>query len=315
MLAVIAKTVLAGVFVKFSTHFGVATVAATIVLSTTAMAADVATDQQNIGYRIGVAFAGVHNTLGGLGILPSGGVKFEDTRASAMFDGAFAYDFAPNWGVQGDLQATAFGRPEIRDRDWTNTYGHGAVHLYHRTDNFLVGGFGGLGAHNDMGDSHRGMNYWFAGVEGKLWTGWGSFFGQAGIVDPHDEYDDGARDVPFARIGANYFIDDNWSVKADGAYGTGRKWGILANRVLDFNVESEIRPDSWPVSVFGRYEFTQLSYHPLDNDSVRFGENFHTFMVGLRFRSGSTLREADSAPGSLDLPSLGKWAAFNANEI
>ncbi|MBA8907376.1 hypothetical protein [Aminobacter ciceronei] len=146
-------------------------------------------------------------------------------------------------------------------------------------------------------------------------TGWGSVFAQAGYLDSYDRYDEGTREAPFARLGINYLLNDNWSVKLDGAYAGGKKWtDNLPNRIFDFNVESEIRPETWPVSLFTRYEFTQISYHALDSDQYRYGENFHTVMVGLKFRSGTTLHEADRAPGSLDLPSLGKWVAFNANE-
>ena len=285
-------------------------------ISSAAIAGEQTSDQQAIGYRIGLAFAGVHNTLGGLGIESSNGVRDADTRPTIMLDGTLGYDFATDWGIQGDLQAAALGRPDVRDGDRTNAYGHGAVHLYHRMDNFLVGALGGVGVHDDRGDSNREMNYWFAGAEGKMLTGWGSAFIQAGYLDSYDRYDEGTQDAPFARLGVNYFVNDNWSVKLDAAYAGGKKWEArLPNRIFDFNVESEVRPDSWPVSLFARYEFTQLSYHALDNDKDRFGENFHTFMVGLKFRSGATLREADRAPGALDLPSFGKWVAFNANEV
>ncbi len=301
---------------KSRNYLGAASAMALLCMSSAAISGEQSSGQQAIGYRIGLAFAGVHNTLGGLGIESSGGVKVADTRPTVMFDGTLGYDFAANWGIQGDLQAAALGRPDVADGDRTNAYGHGAVHLYHRTDNFLVGALGGLGIHDDRGDSNREMNYWFAGAEGKMLTGWGSVFAQAGYLDSYDRYDEGTRDAPFARLGINYFLNDNWSVKLDGAYAGGKKWtDDLPNRIFDFNVESEIRPETWPVSLFARYEFTQISYHALDSDQYRYGENFHTFMVGLKFRSGATLRDADRAPGSLDLPSFGKWVAFNANEV
>lgn len=292
-----------------------------LLLSASAQAADVAAEaaavQSAIGYRIGAAFAGVHNTEDGNGLEPSGGTNASDTRYSGIIDAAVGYDFAPNWGVQGDVYAAFFQNPDKGDLDdWTRAYGHGAAHLYYRAGDFLVGGFGGYGAHNDTGDSDESMSYWFLGAEGKVQTNWGSLFAQAGYLDSKDEYDEGTSNAPFVRLGANYFVNDNWSVKADAAYAGGIKYddNDFKSRILDFNLESEYRPDSWPVSLFGRYEYTQISYQQTGNPN-RYGDNFHTFMVGLKFRSGATLREADRAPGSLDLPSVGKWVAFNANEI
>ncbi|WP_395449033.1 hypothetical protein ACHMW7_03750 [Aminobacter sp. UC22_36] len=285
-------------------------------MSPAAIAGEQAADQQAIGYRIGLAFAGIHNTLGGLGIDPTDSVKFADTRISASFDGAIGYNFAPNWGIQGDLQGTAIGRADKPDTDWTRTYGHGAIHLYYRNDSFFLGGFGGFGLQDDVAKSNKPRAYRFVGAEAKLLTGWGSVFGQAGYVDSETRWGEGLNDAPFARLGFAYFVADNWSIKADGAYAGGTKYNEGApSRTLDFNLESEYRADAWPVSLFGRYEFTQISWHVTDSDAYSYGDNFHTFMVGLKFRSGTTLREADRAPGSLDLPSFGKWAAFSANEI
>ncbi len=291
--------------------------------STTALAADVfvmpeqEVIRSGLGYRVGLAIGAVHNTDGGWGVESNGGAAEDATRFAGFGDIAVGYEFTPNWGVQGDLVGALIDATDRGDSgDWTRAYGHAAGHAYYRFDNFLVGGFGGYGRHEDDGDSDERMSYWFAGAEGKMFTSWGSVFGQAGYLDSEDEYDEGTQEAPFARLGMNYFVSDNWSVSADGAIALGNKYGDddYNNRILDFGVGTEYRLASMPISVFGRYEFTQVSYKE-DGDDDRYGDNFHTVMAGVRFRFGDTLREADRAPGSLDLPSFGKWVAFNANEV
>jgi opacity protein-like surface antigen len=309
-------------FIKFRINAG-ATLAA-LLASTAAYAADVVeeviveTAESRIGYRIGAAFAAVHNTEGGSGVESSGGADASDTRLGGVIDATLGYEFANGIGLQGDVYGAKFEDPDEGDLDdWTDNFVHGAGHVYYRFGNVLVGAFGGYGSHDDTGDSDDSMTYWFGGAEAKMLTGWGSVFGQVGYLDSQDEYDEGTQEAPFVRLGANYFVNDNLALKIDGSYAGGDKYGpdfAYDNRILDLGLEAEYKAEAFPVSAFGRYEFTQVSWEDPD-DGEQVGDNFHTFMVGLRFRSGSTLREADGAPGSLDLPSVGKWVAYNANEV
>ena len=202
-----------------------------------------------------------------------------------MIDATLGYEFANGIGVQGDVYGAQFASPDVGDLDdWTDNYIHGAGHAYYRFDNFLVGGFGGYGSHDDTGDSDESMTYWFAGAEAKMLTGWGSVFGQLGYLDSQDEYDEGTQDAPFVRLGANYFVNDNLGLKIDGSYAGGDKYDEdYCNRILDLGLEGEYKFNTFPVSMFGRYEFTQISYKE-EGDDDRFGDNFHTFLIGLRFR-------------------------------
>lgn len=267
-----------------------------------------------ISYRFGVSAGGIHNTNGGNGLEAPVGVDYADTRYAIGLEGAVGY-LLGDFGFQLGAQLNFYGEGHDGYLDDYSQY-HGDVfgHVFYApTESWLIGAFGGIGKHEDYGDSDEPMGYWFVGAEALAQTDWGHVFGQVGYLDSYDEYDEGTQQAPFVRAGLTYFIDDNFAITAAGSLAGGRKSGSggFPNRTIGLEIEPEYKFADSPVSIFGRYEFNQISYV----DGPTYGDNFHVFKVGLRIRSDGTLRDNLSGGGGVTTPMAGQWTAYNANEI
>lgn len=270
-----------------------------------------------ITYSLGVAAGGIHNQDGGNGILSNGGADASDTRYSLSVDGTFGYYAGDGLGVLVEAKGSMYSDPAVGDLgDWTRYHADVTGHMFYSpSETFLIGAFIGVGRHDDTGDSDEDMGYWFDGIEASAGMGWGNIFGQIGYLDSFDEYDEGTQSAPFIRVGATYFIDDNFAVTAAGSLAGGVKYDDddYPNRIIGLEIEPEYKFAESPISVFARYEFNQISYETPAGD--RYGDTFHAFKVGLRIRSDGTLRDNLSGGGSLSSPMAGPWVAYNANEI
>ena len=267
-----------------------------------------------ISYSLGAAVGGLHNVYGGNGIVANQGPGASATRWSLSLDGSLGYT-AESFGFLVDGKGTVYGDEGNGDDDWTRYHADVTGHfLYSPGEAFLIGVFIGAGVHEDTGDSDENMNYWFDGIEASAGMGWGNLFGQVGYLDSVDEYDEGTKKAPFIRVGATYFLDDNFAITGAASFVGGIKLDDvdLPNRISGLEIEPEYKFADSPISVFARYEFNEISY---DDAGIRRGDTFHAFKVGLRIRSDGTLRDNLSGAGSLSSPMAGPWVAFNANEI
>lgn len=269
-----------------------------------------------VHYSLGAAVGGIHNLDGGAGIASNGGANASDTRHTFTLDGSFSYA-DDNIGVLVNGSSTFYSDPTVGDLDdWTRYHSDVAGHfLYRPSETFLIGAFIGAGMHEDTGDSDEPMYYWFDGLEVSHAMEWGNVFGQVGLLDSVDEYDEGTKMAPFIRVGGTYFLTDDFAITAAGSFAGGVKYDDpdYPNRIIGFELEPEYKFAEMPISVFARYEFNQISYeNPAGN---RFGDTFHAFKIGVRIRSDGTLRDNLSGPGSLSSPMAGPWVAYNANEI
>lgn len=266
-----------------------------------------------IHYSLGAAVGLIHNTNGGNGVESNGGADAAATRGSISLDGTLGYE-AGSFGVLLGAAGTVYTKPtEGSLDDFTTFHADVTGHAYiAASEMLLVGVFGGIGAHDDNGDSDESMRYGFAGFEAKADFDWGNAFGQVGYLNSSDEYDEGTQKAPFVRIGATYFLDDNFAISAAGSLAGGFKYGDEPNRIVSLEVEPEYKFADSPLSIFARYEFSQISY---DDSGDRYGDNFHALKVGIRLRTDGTLRENLSGGGGLSNPMAGQWVAYNANEI
>jgi hypothetical protein len=233
-------------------------------------------------------------------------VPDNDWPIGGNIEGAVGFE-GNGFGVQFDILGSLYD-PPTDDNDWTQGYLTGAVHAYARPGGVLVGAFGG-GGFSEAEDSDEEKTFWFAGLEtllsgpaGTLWIA------QGGYLDGQDEYDEGLNEAGFARLGLRAFANPNTAFLAavSGAFGQQNDGDVsLAN------LELEAEQAFGSFSVFAAYEGTMIWSDGGDDRS-----DFHAGMVGLRFRPGaSDLQTAYSAPGGLDLPSLGKWFSYTANEV
>jgi len=229
---------------------------------------------------------------------------------------ALASESATGWGGQLDILGSAFADNDLgNDRDWTRGYLTGAVHLYSRMPSGVYGAFAGGGFTEDTGDSDESQTYWFLGIEGQRQMDNTILFGQVGYLDGDDEYEEVLNQGGFARIGARRFTQSNTAYMAalSGAFGKQDNNDEDDPSALIGNIELEAEHGygSGETSLFASYEGTFVSFDGGDHNT-----NFHSFMLGLRWYPGATnLMSAYAGPGSLDLPSFGRWASFTANEV
>jgi hypothetical protein len=239
------------------------------------------------------------------------GTEDSDWNIGGHIDWAWAIEGDNGLGVQTDIRGSQFDRgDDDNDDDWTRNYLTGGLHLYHRTATGLYGAFAGTGIHDDSGDTDDEQTYWFFGAEGQWQVNNAIVFGQAGYLDADDEYEEGLNEAGFARLGGRVFKKQNLALMAavSGAFGQqDSDDAYLANLEL----EAEHAFGSGSTSLFSSYEGTFVSFDSGDHNT-----NFHSVMVGFRWRPGADdLMSVYSGPASLELPSVDRCVAYSANEI
>jgi len=186
---------------------------------------------------------------------------------------------AVNFDLGGlDAQANAgYGRIDAGGTNYTlNT---GALHLFKRNDNFLIGGF----AQVEDGFTILGSVY-DVGVEGQLYLGRVTLDGGVSYTD-FDTFEENGATV---RAGATYFVTDNLSVGANG-----RMVDIDGDDVTTYGVNAEWRPASTAFSFFGGYRQT-------DEGLLLGGDDVDTWSIGFRYNLGNdSLMERNRSGASL----------------
>ena len=72
---------------------------------------------------------------------------------------------------------------------------------------------------------------------------------------------------------------------------------------MELGLEKALSDD---LSIYGSYEYTRIFYK---SGSDKFGDNFGTVWLGLRYNLGGDTKRGGK------LPNVGQWIAYNANEI
>ncbi len=269
----------------------------------------VESSSKNWATRFGVAFDTyyAHN---------ADGVSADGWKIGGNVDFAVAHETAGGLGAQFDILGSLFADNDVGDSDdWTRGLLTSALHLYKSNQSGRYGLFGGGGISEDTGDSDEEQYFWFAGVEGQMTGPDGSiYFAQGGYSSGSDEYEEGLYDAGFVRVGGRKFTSPNtaYLVAVSGAYG---KTASSPDDSLVGNIELEAERalGDGSTSVFASYEGTVID---VDSNEDEETSDYHGFMLGMRWRPGaSDLMSAYSGPASFDLPSIGRWFSFTANEI
>ena len=193
---------------------------------------------------------------------------------------------------------------------WTGSL-YGAAHISKRTDTYLIGLFGGIAGTSD----YEGYTGWdtsiFGGVEGQMY--WGNFtlYGQAGFLKQFAGYYSGIYNLglPFAQIEGRYFLTPNTKISANVGITTGNIWGYYdPQTTLSYGGEIEHKFSANPVSVFGRVQgFHGSGTYEISGHRLMVGArlNFGTDSLFTQDRNGATLKVME------DLAPIGDFRGFN----
>lgn len=224
--------------------------------------------------------------------------------------GTLAYDFANNFGLQGDFvhSRSSFSLADNFPADFgtegTRETTDLALHAYYSEDNWRAGAFVQHRSHNHEFDAldpsaDAAIDYssdvlspdeLMLGIEGQGFFGDFDVTGQVGKVD-WERVDVGGPgfkvDGIFFSVDAGYLIHDNWRV------GVNYSQSNLDNDGEDFNINAislntEYRLNDSPVSLFASY--TRHSFD--DADTTINGDRFAAGIKISFGESGSSIRES-----------------------
>ena len=234
----------------------------------------------------------------------------DDSYPHIVGSGRASVPVANNVSLQFDADgwATFTDRDDGEDNLQTNF--SGAVHATWRDPSQgALGIFGQLGSSN--GGENENATYWLAGIEGQLYLGDFTLYGQAGYFEADDETeDDVMTDAWFVRAVARWFPNTKTRIQAQFAYAEGEEddsspaedfdaysWGIRADRIIG----------RYPISVFADYGGTVVDQdEPSGASEQKYTE--HRFLLGLAFHFGvNNLKQQDRRGVTLDTPDVGRW--------
>lgn len=250
-----------------------------MMLSGTAFAADMTTTEPAAARN---ACSGhVEAYLGGINFSGGGG---SDTEFAYGGTGRANCNFNERWNVQGDLFVDSFDA----GGDNLTLYG-GSLHLFWRDPSSYAFGVFGTLAKADAGffDPTR----YSAGPEFQIYMNNVTLYGQA-------EY--GQMDFAFVPVDISfwgvrgevrYFATENLRFDAELAY---RTYEYDLADVFYAAVQANYRFDNTPYTVFGRYQYEDIS-------AFGGGADLHKFTAGLRISFGSdTLLDEDRYGASMN---------------
>lgn len=197
--------------------------------------------------------------------------------------------FSPNMSAQFDVA----GQSVVES--YYGYYGlfsmYGAAHLSKRTDNYLIGVFGGLAVTPEDDEAYDSSI--FLGLEGQWYSGPFTVYGQLGWIQQvggyygPSYYTDYTFGLPFGQIEGRYFITPNTKLSANVGFLSGNIWGYYGPQTtVTYGLELEHKFGTAPFSVFGRYQgYSAGAYDP---------HTGYRAMAGVRFNWGSaTLQDED----------------------
>jgi hypothetical protein len=237
----------------------------------------------------------------------SGHLEFFGQKASQDFWGdpynpwwGFGGAARVNWWMHQDMsmQFDIAGQ-RVSDADsnyyWTGSL-YGAAHLSKRTDTYLIGVFGGIAATSDYEGEYGWDTSIFGGVEGQMYFGNFTLYGQAGFLKQFAGYYSGIYNMglPFAQIEGRYFLTPNTKVAVNVGVVSGNVWGYYdPQTTLTYGGEIEHKFSTNPISVFGRIQgFHASGSNEYSGHRLMVGAklNFGTDTLFAQDRSGATLK-------------------------
>jgi len=181
-------------------------------------------------------------------------------------EGSVAFDASSSIGLQLDASY-------VNNDDFDSDALSGGVHVFHRNDQWALGGFAGV---VDL----DGDTAWQVGGEGAYYLPQVTFAGSVayGTVDDSDV------DVWGGNVEARFFATDN--LRFDGRIGAFNADAGVGGDIdgWQFGVGAEWQIDAAPVSLYTTFDSVQFDDVDVD---------VNTWMVGVRWNFGGTLKERD----------------------
>jgi hypothetical protein len=215
------------------------------------------------------------------------------------------------FSLQLDAEAD-FTTAEVVDLRQYKSHVLGAVHLNWRDPSRgLAGGFGGIGRAEAIGagpDPSR-VDFWFAGIEGQLYTDLFTFYAQAGYFDasldgtgnPLDPF----HNAWFLRGVGRYFPSDTTMIQAELSFAHAQQDEThYDSNIWGWGAKVEHAIGSWPMTGF-------LAYEGAFYDAYGAGSHFsdHLFLAGVSLRFGApNVKINDRFGTTLDVPNIARWA-------
>lgn len=225
------------------------------------------------------------------GYYGEGGYYSEDRESGPFISGAVA---APLYGEDSPWIVVGEGRIQSEKEeygygDYNESVAHGAVHLAYLTDKFAAGGFYGM--ENDHGNDVQEF-----GIEGALFydkftvqgsAAYGNHEG-SNCCDDYDAWD--------AQVGANYYVNDSWTVGASVGYAS---WsydgGDTDMTTIGLSGEYRVPDSNYSVRAAYMHGDASDTYGDYTSDTfqVAFVIDLGSGNARERDRSGVTLQGAD----------------------
>jgi hypothetical protein len=194
---------------------------------------------------------------------------------------------------------------DLGDDDATSTLFDLTLRGLKSDGDMSYGVFIGAGVQDDYGDADERMTYRYLGVEFAHDQSWGDYYAQFGFVDGDDEYNESTSNAPFLNVGGRYNLENGYALTGALAIAGGVKYDDeYSNRILDLSVGAE--RDFGNYVGFVKMQHMQIFY---DDDGFRYGDSFNTLSVGITMNFGGSSKHGST------LPELGRWVAYNANEV
>lgn len=221
----------------------------------------------------------------------------DDTLWAAGGAARINVPFAERWNAQGDFTVDAVGQ----DDDSLHGVG-GAAHIFWRDPaSYAFGGFVQASTYGFSGGSDVDLWSWKVGPEAQAYFGNVTLYAQAYYGALESDFLPFDVDLMGIRGVVRYFAQDN--LRFDGELGFHRANISAFGEEADFDtiaaaLQATYRFDGTPWSVFGRYQYENISISEGPADA---SFDSHKLMVGLRASFGSsTLIDEDRNGATMD---------------
>lgn len=221
----------------------------------------------------------------------------DDTLWAAGGAARINVPFAERWNAQGDFTVDAVGL------DGENVHGvGGAAHVFWRDPaSYAFGGFAQANTYGSSSGLDADIWDWKVGPEAQAYFGNVTLYAQAYYGGLEANFLPFDIDLMGIRGVVRYFAQDN--LRFDGELGFHRTHLSVGGDSADFDtiaaaLQATYRFDGTPWSVFGRYQYENLS---ISEGPVSEGFDSHKLTVGLRASFGSsTLIDEDRNGATMD---------------
>lgn len=265
----------------------------------------------------------------GIGFLDSNDVDFDgDSHFVGGGDARFTWELVTGWSAQvelfvrgqGQTDQQPFAGPPISDG---LLQGGGGLHfIYRNPSNYAFGVFA-AGTLTTFVDDPDNAFHLIAGIEGALFQGPWTFFGQFGYVDADADFGDDRETVEngvFGLLGLRYFFteDDKLELSFAAAGGnvdsasepTGASDGRFFQWIVEYEQQLKKHPFAWFIRYTGNLIDENDPGNQIADDALE-----NNIIVGLTLHAGqATLKDQErKAAGTFKIIDLSRWFSYTDN--